>query len=802
MTQKIFGFKTTLVLLIITTIAIILATFIESATSTEYAKQLVYNALWFEIVLGLLGLNITGSLFLHHSFSWKKITVPLFHLSFVLIIIGAFFTRYTGSEGMVYIREGQHSNIVKLADNSGDIKLPFSIYLDDFELLRYPGSNSPSSYSSFVTVDDFEREQAFEYHIYMNHVLIYRGWRFFQTSYDQDELGTVLTASRDTIGTPVTYAGYFLTIISLLISLLMPGTYFRKQLVKLSAVSAVIAMLLIPEIALSKEKTNFEKTVDTQQSKLFGELVVQDVKGRMKTMNTFSGEFMHKLYGSLKFDDLSSDQVVLSILTYPEYWAQVPLIKVRDQEIRTLLQLSDKYLSYAQLFDSDGQYKLGENINRVFRTPEELRSKTDKNLIKLDDQANILFSFLVGNAIVIFPIEGGENNKWYAFDKADVYSTNKQDSLFLKHVFPLYIESLRNGKLNGDYSEAEKYLAAIKTYQSKVGSEVTLRPNNIQAELIFNRLNLFERLEKIFALIGFVMLILFFVYILRGRYFPRKLFKVFYFSAVVLLLLTEFGVGLRWYIGGYIPISNSFEVMIFLSGIVLFAGLVVSKKQPVALALALILGYTFLFVASMNNGNPEIGNLVPVLKSYWLSIHVAVITSSYALFALAMMIALVSLLLYLFASVKSFSGIVKKTEQLGALVQVLLIVALYMLTIGTILGGIWANESWGRYWGWDPKETWALISILIYAFVAHMRFIPALKDEFWNNLATFWAFSSILMTFFGVNYFLVGLHSYAGVGESSVPVWIAYTFGGFVVLSMVSGIRYFHLKTKTALIKA
>lgn len=792
-----FGFPTTIVLLVISTIAIIMATFIESATSTENARHLIYNARWFEIVLGLLTVNIVGSLFYHKSFSWRKITVPLFHLSFALIMIGAMFTRYTGVEGMVYIREGDRSNIVKIENDAGNFELPFHIYLDDFELLRYPGSNSPSSYSSYITVEDMENNKAFEYHIYMNHVLQYRGWRFFQTSYDKDEKGTFLTASRDIIGTPLTYLGYFLTITTLLLSLFMPGTFFRKQLNKLRSVSAIILFLLVPIFGFSNINLDELRVVDKSKAREFGEVVVQDFKGRMKTMNTLTSEFMRKLYHSEKMNELTGEQVVLSMLAYPEYWANIPLIKVHNEDVRGQLGMETKYLSYAGLFGSDGRYILSQPVSRIFMKPEDTRSKADKAFIQLDDKANILHAFIMGEAIAIFPVTNVENNKWFSAEEASAKATNPDDSLFLKHIFPLYIDALKTGKSTGDYTQADNYLNAIKTYQAKIGEEVTLSGNKIKAELIYNRFNIFERLENIFSLLGFVMLILFFVFILKGKNFPELLFRIFFALSIVLLIFTEFGVGLRWYIGGYIPISNSFEVMIFLSGVVLLAGIILSLKQPVALALSLILAYTFLFVASMNNGNPEIGNLVPVLKSYWLSIHVAVITSSYALFALIMMIALLCLILYLFATTNRFKSIVAKTEQLGSLVQVMMTVAMYMLTIGTILGAIWANESWGRYWGWDAKETWALISILIYAFVAHMRFIPAMKDEFWTNLAAFWAFSSILMTFFGVNYFLTGLHSYAGVGKATVPSWIAYTIIVFVILTAASGIRYFQLKKKT-----
>lgn len=794
MKDKIFGFPTTFVLLLVTTVAIILATFIESATSTEHARKLVYNATWFEVVLALLTLNIAGSLFYHKSFSWRKIAVPLFHLSFVLLMVGAFFTRYTGVEGLVHIRENDKTNIVYLENNGGEMELPFEIYLNDFELVRYPGSNSPSSYSSVVTVNDHENSQFFEYHIYMNHILKYRGWRFFQTSYDQDEKGTILTATRDVIGTPITYFGYFTTMLTLLLALFMPGTFFRKQLKKLSAVTAVILLFLMPVKGFGSNGIDQSKIVDVQQAKDFGELVVQDYKGRMKTMNTLNNEFMRKLTGKEKLGDLTADQVVLSLLTYPDSWIRVPLMKVNDRELRKELSIDGKFLSYIDLFNQQGQYILAETMNAAFIKPEDQRDAYDKAVMKLDEKANILHAFLLGDAITVFPVEEAENNKWLAAIDAAEFAPSPEDSIFLKHIFSLYIDALKQGKNTGNYEQATEYLRAMKKYQTKIGAEVMLTPGKIKAELRYNQWRIFDHMERAYGLLGFVLLILFFVYILKAKPFPVWLEQVFLGISIMLLLITSLGVGLRWYIGGYIPISNSLEVMIFLAGIVLLAGMLISRRQPVSLALALILGFAFLFVASMNNGNPEIGNLVPVLKSYWLSIHVAVITSSYALFALVMMLALVNLLLFLFISNGRWDNIMKKAGQLEALIQVMLTIALYMLTIGTILGAIWANESWGRYWGWDAKETWALISIFVYAFVAHMRFVPSMKDRFWFNMASFWAFSSILMTFFGVNYFLVGLHSYAGVEKAPMPTWIWYTAVVFLVLTLISGYRYFKLK--------
>jgi cytochrome c-type biogenesis protein CcsB len=792
MNKKLFGYKATSSLLLVFTVAIGIATFIESKSGAEIAKRLVYHSLWFETLMVLMAINLTGSMFFFRSFSMKKISIPLFHLSFLLIMAGAFFTHHFGIEGTMLIREGEKTNKVHL-DEIKTIDLPYEVALTDFVLERYPGSHSPSSYSSYVTVSDKQRDKSFDFHIYMNHILKYRGWRFFQTSYDQDEKGTILTASRDTIGTPLTYSGYFLAIVLMLVSLVMPGSFFRGQLQKLKKISIAILLMVIPALGFSIDIDN-SKVVTLEHATQFGKLIVQDNKGRMKPMNTLNNEFMLKIYGKEKFQGLTSDQVVLSMAVFPEYWKNMPIIKVREKSVTELVGNNGKMLSFNNLFDERGTYLLGTSVNKAFIKSPSLRNQTDKALIQLDEDANIFHHFLLTEGYSIFPVKGVENNKWHTPTDASKYTTNPEDSLFAANIFTLYLSELSRSETSGEYIQANRYLKAISKYQETVGKPVYPTPSKIKAELFYNRAGIFNTSTNSLSLLGFSLLLIYFFYIISGKPFPNWLLISYQSASFLLLLLLAIGIGLRWYIGGYIPISNSFEVMIFLSWVVLLAGLLLSRKQPIVLALSLILSFAFLLVSAMNNGNPEIGTLVPVLKSYWLSIHVAVITSSYALFALAMMLSFVNLSIYAFLPAHQFEKLKERTQQTGIFIQILLTPGLYLLTIGTILGAIWANESWGRYWGWDPKETWALISIIIYSLVAHLRLIPKMKEEIWFHLATFWAFASIIMTFFGVNYLLTGLHSYGGTGQGYIPVWLIIMLLIFLIFSIYSSIRYFKLK--------
>jgi len=792
MKKKLFGYKTTSLLLLVFTLAISIATFVESKSGADVAQRLVYQSLWFETLLFLIAVNLTGSMFLFRSFTMKKLSVPLFHLSFLLILAGAFFTHHFGTEGTVYIREGGNTNKVILSDENA-IELPFEVALTDFVLERYPGSHSPSSYSSFVTVFDKQKNKSFDFHIYMNHILKYRGWRFFQTSYDQDEKGTILTASRDIIGTPLTYSGYLLAIVLMLVSLVMPGSFFRIQLQKLKKVSIVLLLLIIPALGFSVE-IDHSKVVDQKHATQFGKLVVQDNKGRMKPMNSLNNEFMLKTYGKERYQGLTSDQVVLSMAVFPEYWKNMPMIKVKEKSVRELVGASDKYLSFDELFDQKGNYRIGNSVDKTFIKSPSMRNQTDKALIQLDEDANIFHLFLMSEGYAIFPVKDVENNKWHSPTDASKFANNAEDSLFLANIFTLYLSELSRSQASGEYIQPNRYLKAIAKYQETTGHAVYPTPSKIKAELFYNKAGIFNISTNILSLLGFSLLLIYFFFIISGKQFPGWVLITYQALSALLLVILSVGIGLRWFIGGYIPISNSFEVMIFLSGVVLLAGLILSRKQPVILALSLILSFAFILVSIMNNANPEIGTLVPVLKSYWLSIHVAVITSSYALFALAMMLALVNLAIYSIVPANKFEKLQERTTQTGIFIQILLIPGIYLLTIGTILGAIWANESWGRYWGWDPKETWALISIILYSLVGHLRLIPKVKDGIWLDLGTFWAFLSIIMTFFGVNYLLTGLHSYGGNGQGYIPTWLIIVVLFFVIFSIYSTYRYYKLK--------
>ncbi len=249
----------------------------------------------------------------------------------------------------------------------------------------------------------------------------------------------------------------------------------------------------------------------------------------------------------------------------------------------------------------------------------------------------------------------------------------------------------------------------------------------------------------------------------------------------------------RWYISGHAPWSDAYESILYVGWSIMFFGLVFGRKSNLTVASTAFVASIILMVADWNRLDPAIANLQPVLNSYWLMIHVAVIVASYGPFALAAILGLVAMFLMLFTTEKNKKFMDLNIKEITYINEMALTVGLVMLTIGNFLGGQWANESWGRYWGWDPKETWALISIMVYAFVIHMRFVPALRSKFVYNFMSVLAFASILMTYFGVNFHLSGLHSYASGERQNVEVYM-YILAGFLVFSTIV---YFRQK-KTA----
>lgn len=696
---------------------------------------------------------------------------------------------------------------LKLCYGSREFKIPFKIRLNDFVAEKYPGTlNSYSSFESKVSVLDKNKEM--KERIYMNHVLDYDGYRFFQASYHPDEKGTVLAVNHDRLGTNITYFGYTLLYLGLILLLFDKKSRFgiaRKKLKNLSKIGFVMTMLffLLSSVAShgqsikTSERAAIKVRLDSiinfyavppQHADLFSRLVVQDEVGRMKPLNTYSSELLRKISKNDHYNTLNSDQVVISILQQPKVWYNVPLIYLKkdNDSLRKLigLEAGEKFAALADFFDDSGLYKLANQAKDSYRSA--LPNQYEKDFIETDKRVNIYYNLLSGRVLNIFPVPNDANNKWISASDARRSKIKDKDLLFVENIIPLYLSSLNSAFDDTNYAKSDSLLHSIERYQLRFGSKVRPSNSKISAELLYNHYDVFKGLFKWYLYVGILMLVFSIIMIFKPSKPLGVCLKVMHYLILLLFGLHTLGLICRWYISGHAPWSDAYETIIYISWATMLFGLVLGKKSSLTIASTAFVCSMILMVAHWNWLDPSIANLQPVLNSYWLMIHVAIIVASYGPFTLAMMLGIVSLLMMCFLNDSNKDKLGLSITKVLLITEISMTVGLIMLTIGNFLGGQWANESWGRYWAWDPKETWALISIMIYAFVIHMRLVPILKGKWLFSLFSVLSYYSILMTYFGVNFYLSGLHSYAKGDKVITPVYVYLSLAGLLVLAVFS----------------
>ncbi len=881
--KTIFSTTTAGFALLLLAVVLGVATFVESSYGAEAAKALVYGSLWFELLLVFLSVAMGVIYFRNRLYKKEKMTVGLFHLAFIIMVIGAGVTRYIGEEGVIHIREGESSSElvtsdqyfhmlvsqgelhlegeqkvlltpfsegainasfdlngkklkvrsveylynaqtgnqsgsrmggmmkqgkgvkVKLSDgskeefvtvlisdegqavsvkgqfNGADFEiwigpkteiLPFAIHLKDFQLIRYPGSMSPSSYKSEVTLIDKEQGVNMDFSIYMNNVLKHRGYRFYQSSFDQDEKGTILSVNRDMPGTILTYIGYCLLFVAILLSIFNKKSYFFRLMQKAS--KPVKAMLLLSLVFLSGQVIGAE--VSKKAARDFAGVWVQGHDGRVEPFSTLAYEVVMKISRSESLNGLSPEQAVLSMITYPEDWQKVPMIVVSESKIEQLLGISSGKASFADFFDGKGNYKMMKEVGEAYAKQPSERGTFDNAIIKVDDRLNVAYLVFKGELLRMFPSSDPKNTKWEDLTTAPASTSG---AMIVK-VFSDYLNAVQNN----DESRQKADLALIEQFQRKLGSELIPGAAKQNLEILYNRVNIFKDLTFLYLLTGLVLMVFYFRALLTTGSMNQKI--VLYTGWIFLagFALHTIGLIIRGYIAGHMPWSDGYESMIYIAWAGMLAGLIFARRNPMVMGAAALLSGLTLFVAQMSWLNPEITNLVPVLKSYWLALHVAVITASYGFLGVSAIIGLLNMLSASLVKPENKLRVQRNIRHMTWINEASMILGLYLLTIGTFLGAIWANESWGRYWGWDPKETWSLVTILVYAFITHMRLMPGYRGWFAVNLASVAGLLCVLMTYLGVNYYLSGLHSYGSGSASSFPVAL------IVVIVVVGGIAW------------
>lgn len=792
------SFVTTIVLLLLYGFGLAVATFIEKHHGTAAAKAMIYYSPLFFLLQFLLVVNFLLIAVKYHYLKLRRWGLMVVHLSFIIILLGALTSFQFGDEGILHIREGEATD--QMAVRQGDLTifhtLPFTVELVKFTLTRYPGSASPSSYESelLVHVDGKIRHER----VFMNNVLDVKGYRLFQASYDPDEQGTVLSVNRDVAGRNITYTGYLFLVIGLILSLLGKNTRFMtlsRRLKELRSAAAILLVLLTVPVATANAQKDPSSMLEAMQkyavspehAAKFGALPIQSRSGRMMPVNTFSSEILRKLHKSDKIGNLNSDQFLLSLLAMPDMWMRVSFIALSNPELANYYDLTDGECAYLQVFDEKGDYKLQEKLEEAYGKMPAERTRFDKDLMKLDEQINIFHQLINYQMLNLFPKEDDPNHTWYA-PGDDLSSFSGKDSMFVSRIMGWYLSEVQEALKSGDWSKADEVVGMIGTYQQAKNKTLDISPKKIETELKYNRMDVFRWCKIGYLVLGGLMLVLSFALLFKQQRWMTFGIWILGIAVLIVFHFHMMGMGMRWYIGGYAPWSNSYETMVYVAWATVFAGLLFVRRSTVTFALATLFGGIILFVSGLNWMDPEINPLVPVLKSPWLMFHVAVIVAAYGFFGISCLIGLTNLVMTSLAGNKNTELLQARVRELTIVNEMALWIGLALMTTGTFLGAVWANESWGRYWGWDPKETWALITMVVYAVVLHLHLVKRWYSEWLFNLCSVVAFASVLMTFFGVNYFLSGMHSY-GQNDNvhGIFIYLYAALAVVIILAMLSG---------------
>lgn len=751
--------KIIFILYILVLVCMAAATIVEKSQGTDYAHAHYYGAWWFILIWAVLA--ALGAFYIIKRKVKCASTLAL-HLSFIIILAGALLTHISAKRGMIHLRIGQPTDTYMAQDEEQGMKeekLPFSLCLQKFEAKMHDGTNAVADYSSKFTVIDGDDKSEGE--VSMNNIYSHRSYRLYQSSYDEDGKGSVLAINADPYGIPVTYTGYALLFISLVWMLFDPKGGYRKllksPLLKKGALitALILSMGNIQTLHAESATGNLQNAVlPKETAEKFGELHIL-YNDRICPVQTFALDFCKKIYGARSYQGLTAEQVLSGWVFYGNTWANEPFIKIKSGEMKTAMNLPD-YASLNTFFNREmGGYTIGQYVQEYYNGQQD---KFHQQAADIDGKIQIIMELREGISLKVLPYTFTKNvkaTKDHPFIKAGTttwfspvdklpQAVEQQHALYIRNVF-----SLLNGDVKaGNISRVNEFFVKMKKYQEVSSGNSLPTATQYKAERINNAFPFATILFMANLTLGFIALF-YTIY----RMTKKKEIKVLNIALPVLLgvsfLALTFGLALRWIISGNIPMSNGYESMLTVAWFVMLISILMQLRIRIVMVFGFLISGFFLLVSHINQMDPAIGQMMPVLNSPLLSIHVSIIMMSYALLSLTFICGIM--------------GICMRShgEELQALSRVFLYPALTCMGFGIFIGAIWANVSWGNYWSWDSKETWALITFMIYAVVVHTQSLPVFRKPLVYHIYITLAFLSIAMTYFGVNYFLTGMHSYA-----------------------------------------
>ena len=751
--------KIIFILYILVLVCMAAATIVEKSQGTDYAHAHYYGAWWFILIWAVLA--ALGAFYIIKRKVKCASTLAL-HLSFIIILAGALLTHISAKRGMIHLRIGQPTDTYMAQDEEQGMKeekLPFSLCLQKFEAKMHDGTNAVADYSSKFTVIDGDDKSEGE--VSMNNIYSHRSYRLYQSSYDEDGKGSVLAINADPYGIPVTYTGYALLFISLVWMLFDPKGGYRKLLKSplLKKGALMIALILcignIQTLHAESATGNLQNAVLPKESaEKFGELHIL-YNDRICPVQTFALDFCKKIYGARSYQGLTAEQVLSGWVFYGNTWANEPFIKIKSGEMKTAMNLPD-YASLNTFFNREmGGYTIGQYVQEYYNGQQD---KFHQQAADIDGKIQIIMELREGISLKVLPYTFTKNvkaTKDHPFIKAGTttwfspvdklpQAVEHQHALYIRNVF-----SLLNGDVKaGNTSRVNEFFVKMKKYQEVSSGNSLPTATQYKAERINNAFPFATILFMANLTLGFIALF-YTIY----RMTKKKEIKVLNIALPILLgvsfLALTFGLALRWIISGNVPMSNGYESMLTVAWFVMLISILMQLRIRIVMVFGFLISGFFLLVSHINQMDPAIGQMMPVLNSPLLSIHVSIIMMSYALLSLTFICGIMGICLR------------SHGEELQALSRIFLYPALTTMGFGIFIGAIWANVSWGNYWSWDSKETWALITFMIYAVVVHTQSLPVFRKPLVYHIYITLAFLSIAMTYFGVNYFLTGMHSYA-----------------------------------------
>lgn len=765
MLKKIFG-SINKTFLIISVISIILAaaTLIEKSYDSDFTRKLIYHSwvLWFFVIWGVK--TAIYQVFIVRRISIRRIQSIFIHSSFIFIVTGAIITHFFSQEVFLSVRKGEQNNIMLNQYKKPVGNLPFMVKLNDFKVERYGGAGMPSDYTSDITI--IEGEKIKEFFVSMNKIASYKNYKLYQSSYDDDEGGVVLLINNDYWGTVITYIGYLFLMLGMLLMFFCRGSRFYDLLGKSMSV-----LILCFTISTAKAQIN-EQNIES-----IATVPVQSVTGRIEPFSVFANDVIQKLYENNNYNGIRNEVIIIEMLGGRDKWKNELIITLPSEHLQKQLNRSGLNVSFKEFFDENGNYVLIDIMNEIYKKKQDKLTSTEKDLLKLDEKLNIMYQLFEQMIPAVIPT-GNSSEKWLSmFKNRDIGTTVIGDK------FEQLIASLNS---NNKEQSSDLIIEFKKIQEQAIAPKNRVSQMRLNCEVWYDKFNLIFIFAIFTITVGVLGIFIFLIGLEKKNRIMSVLENVIKSSVLIGVVLLSSEIAVRWYIAGRAPVSNSYETVVFVAWVLLLCGWLFRKISILVISAISFVAGCLLMIAHVGGLDPQITPLVPVLNSHWLLFHVATIATSYGLFTLSAVMGVIYMIMNIIApNNKRVNFIATKISLLNELSQ---LSGVAFITIGIFLGAIWANVSWGRYWGWDPKETWALITMFVYVINTHLFISKKIYSQYLINVLSIFSIGFILMTFFGVNYFFGGMHAYGG--EHRLPIfWILLVFFVLVALVIFARIR-------------